>query len=131
MEKIVSMKKRTQSGITLIECIACIVILGTAVISGLSLAGVHSEVVNTDELKVLASRFLQRELELLEGSSYSVIESTAATTVDEDPRYSIAHTVVERSGMYKEVTITISWLSQNGIAQTESLTTLRCKNTLE
>ncbi|MEM7164854.1 MAG: hypothetical protein AAF581_05280 [Planctomycetota bacterium] len=123
--------ERRQHGISLIECLACIAILGTAVVSGLSLASVQSQVVTSDELTVLANRYLKREFEHCQGTHYAAIDTTAATTVDEDSRFAISYTVTERSSMYKEVTISIAWLSESGVARTESLTTLRCKNTLD
>ena len=124
-------RQKPEAGLTLIECLACIVILGTAVVAGVSLTGIQAEVVAGDELNVLATRFLQRELEYLDGVDYEAIVEQTPTAVPEDGRFYVSCDIHETAKTYKEITLTIEWSSQNGVKQTETLSTLRCKNTLD
>ena len=108
------------------ECLACIVILGTAVVSGLSLVSVQSDVVVRADLEIAATRLLTQEFEKLQSMHYDAIEAVEEAAVDRDSRFLMSRAVVEQSDAYKTVTITIRWTPETGVVRSETLTTLRC-----
>lgn len=115
------------AGSGLIESIAAMAILGTAVAAGITLFGLHENTVASERAAGAALRYLTRELESVRMTDYAALASTTATPVPEDAAYSLRRDVTQTSSGVRTVEIFVEWTGPNGVARSESLVTRRCE----
>ena len=120
-------RSRSRVGSTLLECVASIVILGTGLVAGISLFGMHETVVAQEAAVAGASRHLRAEIEKQRTVPFDRLKSFTAQPVEGDPTYSVSSSVVVVESDVVSVTSIITWTSLSGVRQKISATSLRCR----
>ena len=85
--------RRRMAGVTLLECIAVIVIVGTSLVAGISLFSFQGTAYLSEKASWKAVRFLSREMERVHATDFDSLELTNFEPVAEDPAYEVRRVV--------------------------------------
>ena len=96
-------------GFTLIECAMAIVILATAMITGLTLMDARYSVSASHGLSVVGSHVLSREMELIRSTPYEKLDDRALATFRYDSRFQTGWTVTDLTPTSRTVVVTVEW----------------------
>ena len=81
--------RNNQQGATLLEAVAALVILSTAIVAGLTAATVLAQTHSVSDQNDLALRYLKRELEFVRATDYDDLVDTPYAPISEDPRFEV------------------------------------------
>lgn len=109
------------------EVLGAIVILGTAMVAGISLYGTQEQSFQAQLQSSRALQFLNREMERIRATEFESLMGMSATAVPEDPAYELSVTITDLTTTTREVAIVVTWVTGTGITRSESMHTLRCK----
>ena len=114
-------------GVTLIECVAAIAILGTAVVAGLQLFGLHASTAAATEAGSVAHRYLGREFERMLATEFDALSSSDFVPVAEDSNYETSWLMKSVSNERREMRIDIRWNTPHGTVASRSVNAFRCR----
>ena len=121
------MRSPTERGVTLLECVAAIAIVGTAVVAGLEMFGSHQVVAAGEEWAWEALRYLGSEAERVRVEDYEQLQTTTFAPLAENPNYEIRYVVDQTSASCRRVTIEVRWTALSGLYDRRSLVAFRCE----
>ncbi|MEM7168478.1 MAG: type II secretion system protein [Planctomycetota bacterium] len=122
-----SSPKFRRAGVTLLECVVAIAVLGTAVVAGLEMLGSHQAAAAREESIWKALLVLDNETEKIKVSHYDQLATTAFTVSADDPAYDVRWIVNQETVSCRRVTIEVRWASPSGRYDRRSLEVVRCE----
>ena len=109
-----SKSRASQSGLTLIEVIASMLILASSVVAGLELFSLQQEVHAAGVSRSRANMFASREIELMRSEEFQNLENTQYEVLAEDAAFDLARTVTEVTPGLKQVQVRVRWHTPRG-----------------
>lgn len=120
-------RRATEQGVTLIECILAVVIVGGALVVGLDLMGAHAASVRNQGETLWAELVLANELELVRTDPYDLLESRAFDVDSVNADYEVSRVVAAAGANCVSVQVIVRWVKDSGDVVSRELTTFRCK----
>ncbi|MEM7165145.1 MAG: hypothetical protein AAF581_06745 [Planctomycetota bacterium] len=121
------MTRERQRGISLLESMAAVVILGTGMVAGIGLFRVQSVAVAQKNAYLGAQQHLRNELEALRARPFAELKSTPSTATEADSDYLISTVVTTLEPGVARVDTSVSWMSSTGQAPQITVTIIRCE----